>query len=437
MSTKALSLSEFSTIISKNFIFEKKPHVAISFSGGSDSMALLLLMEKWIKKKKGKLTVIYFNHHLRDDSMEEAKYIKEIVNGFNLNFKVLDWTESKPKRALMHNARNQRYKKIINFCKKEQIISLMTAHHLDDCIETYLMRKQRKYCTTGLTYIPMVNSQECIQILRPFINIKKKRLIQTCIKSNIKWIDDPSNSNENFERVRIRNFLNKLPTDKINTIEQELKKNSNKNLIFERKLTKFFMENLIFHEYGKFSFSIKKFLCESESIQIEVLKKILVTCSGTIYPPRYKTLEILLNRFKNLEKFKFSIHSCIVSLKDEHIECYREYQKIVKSIPDKIILKKNEKFLWDSRFIIESGSQDVLCFTMKDEIWLKLKKKFNLDRIKKKMKFDIIKTLPVISIKGKFIIPYLSPDSELIKHLIKVTFYPKVPLTKKNFLNIN
>ena len=52
MSTKALSLSEFSTIISKNFIFEKKPHVAISFSGGSDSTALLLLMKKWIKKKK-------------------------------------------------------------------------------------------------------------------------------------------------------------------------------------------------------------------------------------------------------------------------------------------------------------------------------------------------------------------------------------------------
>ena len=86
-----------------------------------------------------------------------------------------------------------------------------------------------------------------------------------------------------------------------------------------------------------------------------------------------------------------------------------------------------------NRFIIESGSQDVLCFTMKDEIWLKLKKSLILNRIKKKMKFDIIKTLPVISIKGKFIIPYLSPDSELIKHLIKVTFYPKVPLTKKNF----
>ena len=117
---------------------------------------------------------------------------------------------------------------------------------------------------------------------------------------------------------------------------------------------------------------------------------------------------------------------------DEHIECYREYQKIVKSIPEKIILK-NEKFLWDSRFIIESGSQDVLCFTMKDEIWLKLKKKFNLDRIKKKMKFDIIKTLPVISIRGKFLIPFLSPDSELIKHLIKVTFYPKSSFNKKKF----
>ena len=69
-----------------------------------------------VKKKKGKLTVIHFNHHLRDDSKQEEQYIKEIVNGFNLNFKVLDWNGTKPKRALMHNARDQRYKKIINFC---------------------------------------------------------------------------------------------------------------------------------------------------------------------------------------------------------------------------------------------------------------------------------------------------------------------------------
>ena len=46
--------------------------------------------------------------------------IKEIVNGFNLNFKVLDWTESKPKRALMHNARNQDIKKLLIFARRSK-----------------------------------------------------------------------------------------------------------------------------------------------------------------------------------------------------------------------------------------------------------------------------------------------------------------------------
>ncbi len=433
MQYKALSFSEFSCILSKNFIFENNPHIAISFSGGSDSMALLLLMKQWIKKKNGKLTVIHFNHHLREESEDEVRQIKKTVRNLKLQCKVLNWYENKPKSGIMQNARDQRYKKIINFCKEKQIISLMTAHHLDDCIETFLMRKQRKFTTIGLGTIPMINNQENIQILRPFINIKKGRLIQTCMNNDIKWIDDPSNNNVMFERVRIRKILSNFKIRKIKFIEQELKTNTKKILVYEQRITEFFLRSLEFYEYGKFSLSIKRLLFEPEFIQIEVLKKILVTCSGTIYPPRYRTLKILLDKIKNFERFRFSIHSCIVSVKEEDIEFYREYQKIVKSIPERMVLKKNNRIFWDSRFIIESNSTDVICLYMKDEIWLKLKKKFDLIRKRKEITFDILKTLPILKIKNDFLIPYLSSCSELLKNSLKVTFYPKVPLTKKNF----
>ena len=174
MVNKAITSSEFSSILSKYFLFEDKPHIAISVSGGADSLALLILMKNWIIKNDGKLTIIHFNHSLRKESLKEAKYVERISENFNLACKVLKWKKINFNSSLMQSARTARYSKIIDFCEKEQIISLMTAHHFDDCLETYLMRKERKFTTLGLNSIPRINIQKNLQILRPFIGIKKK-----------------------------------------------------------------------------------------------------------------------------------------------------------------------------------------------------------------------------------------------------------------------
>ena len=433
MVNKAITSSEFSSILSKYFLFEDKPHIAISVSGGADSLALLILMKNWIIKNDGKLTIIHFNHSLRKESLKEAKYVERISENFNLACKVLKWKKINFNSSLMQSARTARYSKIIDFCEKEQIISLMTAHHFDDCLETYLMRKERKFTTLGLNSIPRINIQKNLQILRPFIGIKKKRLIQTCINQNIKWINDPSNENERFERVRLRKSISKLKIGRLKSLEKELTDNLKKNIKMEKNLSNFFVKNLIFFDYGKFSICKNILLDESKSFQIEIIKKILVTCSGKIYPPRYMTVDLLLEKIKNHKKFKFTIHSCVVDVAYNVINFYREYKRIIEFIPDKILLKKNESILWDNRFIIKSNSMDLYCLSMKEKIWLKLKSKFNVEKKEKKIKFDILKTLPVLKIKENFIIPYLSPNQVMTQNSISVTFSPVIPLTKKNF----
>ena len=433
MINKAITPFEFSSILSKYFLFEDKPHIAISVSGGADSLALLILMKNWIIKNDGKLTIIHFNHSLRKESLKEANYVQRISENFNLACKVLKWKKINFKGSLMQSARNARYSNIIDFCEKEQIISLMTAHHLDDCLETYLMRKERKFTTLGLNSIPRINIQKNLQILRPFIGIKKQRLIQTCVNQNIKWINDPSNDNERFERVRVRKFVSKLKVERLESLEKELTDDIKKNIIMEKHLSNFFVKNLIFFDYGKFSICKNVLLDESKSFQIEIIKKILVTCSGKIYPPRYVTVNLLLEKIKNLKELKFTIHSCVVDVTRNVINFYREYKRIIESIPDKILLKKNESIMWDNRFIIKSNSTDLYCLRMKDKIWLKLKSKFNVVKKEKKITYDILKTLPILKIKDNFIIPYLSPNQVMNQNSISVTFSPIIPLTKKNF----
>ena len=196
ITTEAITNVEFSSLLKNHsFVFEKNPSVAISFSGGPDSVALLILMNNWIKKHKGNLTILYFDHKLRKESIEELIFAKKLAKKFKFNFRSFEWNSIKPTKSIMERAREIRYERIIEFCKKKKIISLMTAHHLDDSLETYVMRKQRKFSTLGLSSIPGNHFKKNLQIVRPLIGIEKNRLALTCIFNDFGWIEDISNLN--------------------------------------------------------------------------------------------------------------------------------------------------------------------------------------------------------------------------------------------------
>ena len=124
----------------------------------------------------------------------------------------------------MSNARKVRYEKIVNESKKLKILHLMTAHHFDDNIETFLMRKKREFSTFGLSAIPKKLVLDDVEILRPFLDVKKERLISTCNFFGTSWFNDLNNFNLNFERPRIRDELSNYR--KIN-LSNELKKKKN------------------------------------------------------------------------------------------------------------------------------------------------------------------------------------------------------------------
>ena len=432
--SKAISNEEFSSLLTNHsFVFEKNPSVAISFSGGSDSVALLILMNNWIKKHKGRLTLIYFDHKLRKESFSEALYTKEISRKLGIDHKILTWNLKKPKSSIMQKAREIRYEKIINFCKQNNIITVMTAHHLDDSLETYFMKKKRNSLTPNLSGIPLQNTQDQVQVLRPLINIRKSRLIQTCVKNKHKWLEDPTNKDENFERVRVRNIIGGLSKYKRSQLYSEFKESTYVNKFFEIKLAKFFIKNLGFEHYGKFTINKKKFKYENKCFQIEILKRILVTCSGSIYSPRSRSIKLFLDKYFKLENVKFTIHSCIIECSSDEIYIFREYVKTSNLNPQQLTIKKQNSVIWDNRFLISSFFSDIKCLIFSDIIWLRLKDQYKLIKDSKNISYDILKTFPVLLYKNKMIIPFLTNKEIMMSIGISVIFKPKIPLTKKNF----
>ena len=431
--SEAISNEEFSSLlINHSFVFEKNPSVAISFSGGSDSLALLILMNNWIKKHKGLLTLIYFDHKLRKESYLESQYTIEISKKLGIDHKIISWNKKKPKNSIMQKAREIRYEKIISFCKQNNIMTVMTAHHLDDSLETYFMKRKRNSLTPNLSGIPFKNTQNHVQILRPFINLRKSRLVQTCKRNKYKWFEDPSNMDDNFERVRVRNIIGSLSKHKRSQLFSEFKIKIYENKLFEIKLAKFFMTSLRFEDYGKFIINKKKFKYQNECFQIEILKRILVTCSGNIYSPRSRSIKFFLNKYFKSKNVKFTIHSCIIECSSDEIYIFREYAKTKNLNSQQLIIKKQKSAIWDNRFLIRSIFSDIKCLAFDDAIWLKLKNQYKIVKDSQKISYDILKTLPVILYNNRMIIPFLTKKELMMSLGVSVIFKPKIPLTKKN-----
>ena len=118
---------------------------------------------------------------------------------------VLVWQrEGSPSAALQARARAARYDLMAAYCHANGIPALVTAHHLDDQAETFLMRLKRGSGLDGLAAIPARGAWAGIAVLRPLLDVPKARLVATLDAAGIAFVSDPSNSDPRFERARVR-----------------------------------------------------------------------------------------------------------------------------------------------------------------------------------------------------------------------------------------
>ena len=211
-----LNQINFNSNLEKLKCFEKNPHVLVGVSGGPDSMCLAYLLNKWKKLKNGKLSVLVFNHCIRSNSDEESLQVKDMLK------KILktDSVIIKPNKnnlinKSMSNARINRFEGLINYCNKNNIPHLFLGHHIDDNLETYLIRKINGSNLEGLASIDEITYYKNIQILRPLIDVKKKHILSYNKKYKINYLNDPSNNDINYTRVKIREYKKKKNFQKI------------------------------------------------------------------------------------------------------------------------------------------------------------------------------------------------------------------------------
>ena len=201
------SLFDLNKFLSSFFLFEKNPQIAVAVSGGPDSIALTFILNKWVKKKKGKLIGLIVDHNIRKESYKESLITKKYLKENNIDSCILRVSQNKVLKGQMSVARNNRYEKMLNYCKQNKIFHLFLAHHFDDNIETFLIRKIGGSNLEGLNCMKNISINKNIQVIRPLLSFSKKQILNYNKRNKLKFIEDPSNKNIKYSRSIVREYI--------------------------------------------------------------------------------------------------------------------------------------------------------------------------------------------------------------------------------------
>jgi len=335
--------------------------VAVAVSGGGDSMALSLLVARWAADRAEGARYITFDHGLRDGSRDEALRVGQWLAARGLEHTVLTWhSDDKPTSNIQESARLARYEALENWCAKHGIKTLLVAHHLEDQAETFLLRLARGSGVDGLAAMQPRSSSLVLDagpdIVRPFLQVPKARLLATLRAMKQDWIEDPLNRDEVFTRVQARRLLADAPMEGLNA--ERLAATAGRMGRVRRVLdglTEALLRRAVQSYAGGYArLDLAEFSAAEEEIALRALSRVLVHYSGASFPPRLGPLERLFQDLKTNAFGGATLSGCQIIVIDGQVYLGREEA----AIGPNVAVAPGDRQRWDHRYWISHDQHD-------------------------------------------------------------------------------
>lgn len=184
--------------------------IGVAVSGGGDSMALLHLMHGFCALHGSKLRAVTVNHGLRAEAEAEAAMVHRYCASLGVPHDVLLWNDWDGSGNLQEKARDARFAQIGAWADTHGVQTVVLGHTADDQAETFLMRLARRSGVNGLSGIPQRTLRGGVTWVRPLLGASREELRSYLRIQHIDWVEDPSNEDRRFERVRTRQALEVL-----------------------------------------------------------------------------------------------------------------------------------------------------------------------------------------------------------------------------------
>jgi tRNA(Ile)-lysidine synthase len=329
--------------------------VALAVSGGSDSTALMRLAKSWADSEQPglKLSILTVDHGLRPEAAEEARRVHGWASSLGLSHHVLEWQGPKPGTGIQARAREARYGLMARWCRDNGAGMLLTGHTLDDQAETVLMRLGRTLSPASLSGIAAEGHWEGLALLRPLLKVRREALRDYLTSIGQDWIEDASNDDRRYERVRVRQALAGLHGQNVTPerLAALAEASARTNLLLETLAGQWLSSWLKEEEAGICHVPREPFLVLPHALQQHILARIVRHYGGGQSQPEAGELRRLA-RWVAEGPVRCTLGGALLGRRKAGFWAAREAGRVS---PVPLVIPESGAAVWDGRFLVTAA----------------------------------------------------------------------------------
>lgn len=321
-------------------------HLGVAVSGGSDSLALLVLAAKWVKENAFKISAVTVDHGLRPDAAGEIVHVAQVCAELGIAHDVLTWDGWDGSGNLQAQARAARLDLLDGWSEAKQVACVLLGHTADDQAETVLMHLARGSGVDGLAGIR--DARDCF--LRPLLDTGRDELQAVLRDRGIAWCDDPSNDDPRFDRVKARQMMGHLA--ELGLTRDRLVQTAKHMQSAQSSLTEAageFAKANVRLEGGDLLVPKRVFYGIAGDTQARVISSALMWIGRQAYRPRYAALLEMAHAAARGKAR--TLHGVQMTPEGDDVRMSREYNAIDSETADiEVSVLQDGYPLWDGRW---------------------------------------------------------------------------------------
>jgi tRNA(Ile)-lysidine synthase len=324
-------------------VSKHKKRVGVAVSGGSDSMALLHLAVQWARSLGIQVFAATVDHGLRPEAADEAAHVAKVAAGLGVAHETLKWDGWTGVGNLQAAARTARYHLLSNWSARHDLDYILLGHTMDDQAETILMSLARGSGVDGLS--GMAESTK-LSFFRPLLGMRRQALCEFLAEGGIDWIDDPSNDDDQFDRVKARQMMPHLAKlgltmDRLVATAAHMER---ARISLSQAATDY-AKTYVISEGPDLLMPLHALQLDSSDTEGRVLSAAIGWISGAPYRPRYKALcdaasAVLAGQTRTL-------HGVKLVPEGDYVRLFREFSACEGPVFD---IGSDQEVVWDTRW---------------------------------------------------------------------------------------
>lgn len=320
--------------------------VMLAVSGGGDSMALMHLTHAWAARNGVTLHAMTVDHGLRPASMQEAVDVGAACEALDIPHDVLCLEDLEPGGNLQARARAARYR-LIAAHKRALFggdpVPLLVGHTRDDMAETLLLRLMRGSGVDGLSAMEADREEGGVRLIRPLLSVTRVSLRNWLKSRDIAWVDDPSNDDPRFDRVRVRQVIEALDLAQDRLVQTARAMSSAREVL--RLAARDAALKLVRIEAGDVLIEAEGYAALPVETRLRLMSHALRWVSSSPYRPRHSALIQCLESLSR--DGKTTLSGCVLTQSQTTIRIARELNSVAQST-------SIGGSLWDNRWQVHA-----------------------------------------------------------------------------------